>query len=63
MVYAQERYRLGWRATACLLLAALADFLFYMEDAGWVAGIYTLLILFGLLLFNPGLAHTKPDPT
>ena len=60
MIHAQERYQLGWRATACLLLAGLADFLFYREDMGWVTGIYLLLILIALLLFNPGLAHTKP---
>lgn len=60
MIHAQERYQLGWRATACLLLAGLGDFLFYMEDLGWVTGIYLLLILIALLIFNPGLAHTKP---
>jgi len=60
MIHAQEHYQLGWRATACLLLAGLADFLFYMEGMGWAAGIYTFIILLALLFFNPGLAHTKP---
>jgi len=60
MNYAREQYQLGWRATACLLLAGLADFLFYMEGMGWAVGIYTFLILWALLFFNPGLAHTKP---
>jgi hypothetical protein len=60
MVYAQEQYQLGWRAIACLLLAALADLLFYLEGMGWTAGIYSFIILLALLFFNPGLAHTKP---
>jgi hypothetical protein len=60
MIQKQEQYRLGWRATACLLLAGLADFLFYMEGMGWAVGIYTFLILFVLLFFNPGLTHTRP---
>jgi len=60
MVYAQEQYQLGGRVIACLLLAGLADFLFYLEGMGWTAGIYTLMILLALLFFNPGLAHTNP---
>jgi Domain of unknown function (DUF4153) len=60
MIHAQEQYQLGWRAMACLLLAVLADLLFYMEGVGWTAGIYIFVILFALLLFNPGLTHTRP---
>jgi hypothetical protein len=60
MIQAREQYQLGWRAMACLLLAGLADFLFYMEDMGWAVGIYTFLILWALLFFNPGLSHTRP---
>ncbi len=60
MIHAQEQYQLGGRAVACLLLAGLADFLFYMEGMGWAVGIYTFIISWALLFFNPGLAHTKP---
>jgi hypothetical protein len=60
MIHAGEQYQLGWRATACLLLAGLADFLFYTEGMGWAVGIYTFLILWALLFFNPGLGHTRP---
>ena len=58
MIHTQEQYQLGWRAGACLLLAGLADFLFYMEGLGWAVGIYTFIILWTLVFFNPGLAHT-----
>jgi hypothetical protein len=60
VIYTQEQYQLGWRAVACLLLAGLADFLFYMEGMGWAVGIYIFIILWALLFFNPGLTHTKP---
>ena len=60
MIYAREQYQAGWRAMLCLLLAGLADFLFYMEGLGWAVGIYTFIILWALLFFNPGLAHTTP---
>ena len=60
MIHATEQYQLGWRAVSCLLLAGLADFLFYMEGMGWAVGIYTFIILCALLFFNPGLAHTRP---
>jgi hypothetical protein len=60
MIQAREQHQAGWRAMACLLLAGLADFLFYMEGLGWAVGIYTFIILWALLFFNPGLAHTTP---
>jgi Domain of unknown function (DUF4153) len=60
MIHVREQYQAGWRSVACLLLAGLADFLFYAEGMGWAAGIYTFIILGALLFFNPGLSHTKP---
>ena len=59
MTHAQERYQLGGRATACLLLAGLADLLFYMEGMGWTVGLYTFAVLFALLFFNSSMAHTQ----
>ena len=61
MIHAQERYLLGWRATACLLLAGIADFLFYRAGMGWTAAIYTLTILFAILFFNRSLTQSKPN--
>ena len=51
MIHVQKQYQLGWRAMACLLLAGLADILFYMEGMGWTAGIYIFAVLFALLFF------------
>jgi hypothetical protein len=59
MTHTQERYQLGWRATACLLLAGLADLLFYMEGMGWTVGFYVFTVLSALLFFNSSLVHTK----
>lgn len=58
---AQERYQLGGRAVACLLLAGLADFMFYREGVGWTAAIYTFSVLFAMLFFNRSLAQSKPN--
>ena len=61
MVHTQERYQLGWRATACLLLTGLADFLFYKEGMGWTVAIYTFAILFAILFFNRSLTQSESN--
>lgn len=58
---AQEQYQLGGRAVACLLLAGLADLLFYMEGIGWTVGFYNFVILIAVLFFNRSLAQSKPN--
>jgi hypothetical protein len=56
-----EAYPSGWRVIACLLMAGLADLLFYNEGLGWTAGFYTFVILSALLFFNPSLIYTRPN--
>ncbi|MDH5763991.1 MAG: DUF4173 domain-containing protein [Nitrospinota bacterium] len=56
-----EAYPSGWRVIACLLMAGLADLLFYNEGLGWTAGFFTFVILSTLLFFNPSLVLTRPN--
>jgi len=61
MNHAQEQYQLGGRATACLLLAGVADLLFYREEFGWTAGVFAFAVLFAILFFNRRLTQSNAN--
>ena len=60
MNFLEKENQLGWQVLTCLLFAGLADILFYKEGLGWTVGIYTFVIISGLLIFNPYFVYTKP---
>ena len=60
MIRAQEQYSVGMAGDSLPPAGRASGLSIYMEGMGWAAGIYTLVILLALLVFNPSLTHTKP---
>lgn len=51
--FKQFQFGFQQKAWSCLLLALLADFLFYKHEVGWTMGLFTALLLVFFLVFNP----------
>ena len=47
------------KQASCILLAFIADGLFYQQPVGWTVGLYVALSLTLLLAFNRRLLHTR----